>query len=106
MRLEITYESEHNFYTGFTENISSGGLFVATHQPRKIGDMIDLTFSLPGLGQPCHVLGRVRWVREYHGAMADSTPGMGIEFVSLEERERRAIEAFIKYREPIFFDEV
>ena len=51
--LEVTVdlESDHNFYTGLTQNISSGGVFIATHHLRKIGDRITLKFTLPGLGQ-------------------------------------------------------
>ena len=37
-------------------------------------------------------------------APPDSMPGMGVEFVALGERERRAIEAFVRHREPVFFD--
>lgn len=104
LRVEITYESEHNFFTGMTENISQGGLFIATHSPRPLGDSIDVTFTLPGVGQAVQLLGRVKWVREYNAATPEVIAGMGIEFVILGEREKRLIEAFIHHREPIFFD--
>ena len=44
--------SEHNFYVGFTEDISEGGLFIATDEPLEPGSPV--TFEL-GLG-----IGRVR----------------------------------------------
>ncbi len=49
--LEVTVdlESDHNFYTGLTQNISSGGVFIATHHLRRIGDRITLKFTLPEL---------------------------------------------------------
>ena len=34
VELEISLETEHNFYAGFVENLSSAGLFIATHVVR------------------------------------------------------------------------
>ena len=48
LEVKVDLESDHNFYTGLTQNISSGGLFIATNALRKIGDRITLKFSLPG----------------------------------------------------------
>ena len=31
VELEVTMESESNFYMGLTENLSEGGIFIATH---------------------------------------------------------------------------
>ena len=65
LRVEVSYGSEHNFYTGFLENVSNGGLFVATHQLAEIGDLFELTFTVPGLNRACTAVCRVRWLREY-----------------------------------------
>ena len=57
LEVKVDLESDHNFYTGLTQNISAGGLFIATHQLRRIGDYIKVSFSLPGsthLGQREH----------------------------------------------------
>ena len=42
LEVKVDLESDHNFYTGLTQNISAGGLFIATHVLRKIGDRISL----------------------------------------------------------------
>ena len=64
--LEVTVdlESDHNFYTGLTQNISSGGVFIATHHLRRIGDRITLKFTLPGSEKVLDVETEVRWIRE------------------------------------------
>ena len=31
VELDVSMSSEHNFYAGFAENLSEGGVFVATH---------------------------------------------------------------------------
>ena len=50
LEVKVDLESDHNFYTGLTQNISSGGVFIATHHIRKIGDRITLKFSAAGFG--------------------------------------------------------
>ena len=51
LEVKVDLESDHNFYTGLTQNISAGGLFIATHHLRRIGDRITLKFQLPGTDQ-------------------------------------------------------
>ncbi len=37
LSVEIDVDTDSNFYTGFTENISTGGIFIATHTPAIVG---------------------------------------------------------------------
>jgi uncharacterized protein (TIGR02266 family) len=104
VELEITFESEHNFFMGFTENLSEGGLFVATHLVKPIGSVIDLKFKLPGREQPIEAKGEVRWVRPYQ-EHNDVPPGMGIRFVDINSAQEAEVKAFLRARTPIFYDE-
>jgi len=104
IKVEVDYATEHNFFTGFTENLSSGGLFVATHIPAELGDVLSLTFTVPGLDENITAVGRVQWVREYNENSPDTIPGMGLRFLKLSKEARAAIEMFIQHRRPIFFD--
>ena len=91
--LEVTVdlESDHNFYTGLTQNISSGGVFIATHHLRKIGDRITLKFTLPDSGKQLAVETEVRWLRENSALMnaGVSGTGMGVRFINLSRRSLR-----------------
>jgi len=79
LEVKVDLESDHNFYTGLTQNISAGGLFVATHQLRRIGDYIKITFSLPGSPAPISVNTEVRWIRENSLLHRfDGSTGMGV----------------------------
>ena len=51
MKVEVDHQSEHNFFTGFMENISSGGLFVATYGLMEIGQRLEVSFTVPGFSQ-------------------------------------------------------
>jgi hypothetical protein len=44
--LDVALGTEHNFYSGLAENLS-GGVFVATHLLKPIGEVIRATGWLP-----------------------------------------------------------
>ncbi len=101
---EISLGSDHNFFTGFTNDISDGGVFVATVNLMPIGTQVDLAFSLPG-GPRIEGKGEVRWVREFDDRNPDAFPGMGIRFTDLPLPDVTAIHGFTQQREPMFFPE-
>ena len=102
--LDVTVTSEHNFYAGFVENLSVGGVFIATHQLKPVGARVEFSVNLPDEGEPVRGKGEVRWVRIYSDA-SNVPPGMGIRFEALDAGSRRRIERFLAQREPMFFDE-
>ncbi|NOZ87618.1 MAG: TIGR02266 family protein [Deltaproteobacteria bacterium] len=106
LKVEINMESESNFFKGFSENISEGGLFVVTHDIRPIGSEVDLEFSLPGnKKKPVYVRAQVRWLREYDTFKPEVDPGMGLKFLDLDPGAREDIERFTAKREPLFYDD-
>src|SRR5690606_33990933 len=52
LRTRIDVDSASNFYTGFVENISSGGLFISSRELREIGEIVRIRFTLPDAGPP------------------------------------------------------
>ena len=86
------------------EDIGEGGIFVATYQPIEIGDEFELTFTVPGLPNPCTELCEVRWIREYQPDL-DTIPGMGLRFKRLSPEAQSAIETFMSQRQPIFYED-
>ncbi|MBI3206350.1 MAG: TIGR02266 family protein [Myxococcales bacterium] len=104
VELNVSLSSEHNFYAGFVENLSNGGVFVATHSLKAVGTVFEILISLPGCDEPVRARGEVRWVREY-GDHSDVPPGVGIRFLELDAAGLARIEAFLAHREPLFFDD-
>jgi len=102
LHTEVTLSSDSNFYTGFTTDLSDGGIFVATCAVYEPGTEVKLRFSLPGSGS-IETEGIVRWTREYNEKTPDIFPGMGIEFASLSMESHAAIAAFTQHREPLFY---
>lgn len=104
MQAQVDFESDDNFFNGFSANISDGGVFVATVNVLPLGTSVDIGFTLP-TGERIECKGVVRWVREIDDKQPDVFPGMGVQFVDLEERSAHAIESFIQQREPMFYVE-
>ncbi len=102
--LEVSLGSEHNFYAGLAENLSAGGVFIATHRLQKVGSKIDVSLRLPDTQEPFRLVGEVRWVRVYN-EQSDTPPGLGIRFTELSSEVTTAINRFLDQREPLFFDD-
>ena len=105
MEADVDFSSESNFYNGFAENISEGGLFIATWQIGKVGDKVALKFRLPDSVDLIECEGEVRWLREQNPDTPDVAPGIGIRFVGMRPEQQRRVEEFIREREPLFFDD-
>jgi uncharacterized protein (TIGR02266 family) len=106
LEVKVDLESDHNFYTGLTQNISVGGLFIATHQLRRIGDRLKITFSLPGTATPLTVETEVRWIRENSSLhRVDGSTGMGVRFINLSADATHMIQAFLQSRDSLYYDD-
>jgi uncharacterized protein (TIGR02266 family) len=96
--LFVEYEGADDLVGDFTENLSSGGTFVATNREIPIGTRVHLVLSFPGLLEPIGVEGTVRWMRR-HGEEGDG--GIGIEFLQGPSREQlAAVIERIRTRDP------
>lgn len=66
-------------FSGVSQNIGLGGMFVATDRRLSVGQRCTVEFTLPDHIRPVSVDAEVRWVRE-----ADDRPlGAGLRFVNL-----------------------
>ena len=105
IELAVDIESEHNFFAGFSANIAEGGIFVATHQARDVGSLLNISFTLPGDPAPIAASAVVRWVKQYHEG-SDGSPGLGLEFLSIAPHDVERIQAFIeRERAPLFWED-
>lgn len=102
--LDVSLGSDHNFYAGLVENISAGGVFVATHLLKPVGEVIELAIHLPDSEDVLRGVGEVRWIREYV-ERSELPPGMGIRFIDFAPEGLERIERFLAKREPLFYDE-
>lgn len=104
VKVSVTFDSEHNFYTGLTQDLSGSGLFVATPHICPIGTRIAVTLTLPTATTPVQVLTEVRWLRTRDVPGGGGKAGLGLMFVQMTPEAKVAVKAFLARRESIFFD--
>lgn len=99
--LLVAYRTVDGFITDWAVNISKGGLFINSRNPLPVGTTVRLIISLPDTPFPFDLTGRVTRVSEYDNPM-NEVPGMGVEFVDIDEDKRARIERFVeKLREKL-----
>ncbi len=102
LNAEVDLSSDTNFFNGFSTDIAMGGLFVATLNAMPVGTEVALKFKMPN-GKEIQANGEVRWLRAFDERCPEMLPGMGVQFVDLDNAARTAIAEFIAEREPMFF---
>ena len=92
--IQVRFDTFEQFIVQYADNISEGGLFLKSDDPKEKGSMIYLQFALrdgtkliEGLGKVVHV-----------NPKGSAHPGMGVEFVSFDEESREMIKAIVDER--------
>jgi len=94
--IRISYESAGNLMNEYTENISKGGMFIATDDAFEVDQTVDLELQCPGTRRPIPLRGVVRWAGER--SPNESSPpirGVGVEFDLQDPIRRARLEAMI-----------
>jgi uncharacterized protein (TIGR02266 family) len=103
--LFVEYEGADDLVGDYTENLSSGGTFVATNRELPIGTNVHLVLSFPGLLEPISIEGTVRWTRGHQAGEAvlasGEEAGAGIQFTPGPARDQLGhLIAKIRERDP------
>jgi type IV pilus assembly protein PilZ len=92
--LLVAYRTVDGFITDWATNISHGGIFINTRNPLAVGTTVRLIISLPDTAFPFDLTGRVTRVNEFDNP-SNQVPGMGIEFVDVDDEKRARIDRFV-----------
>jgi uncharacterized protein (TIGR02266 family) len=84
---KVEAEAEGRTFLAVTQDISSGGMRIATANPASVGATVELTIILPDSERKIRVRGIVR-----HHAEGSA---MGIQFLDLSDADRAALRAFL-----------
>ncbi|MCU0691286.1 MAG: TIGR02266 family protein [Polyangiaceae bacterium] len=97
----MEFENETHFFAGLSEDLSCGGLFIATYCKLPVGTRLWVRFVLPD-GTEVSASGSVRWLRDTD--TQEAPPGMGVEFVGISPEALKKITEFCSARPPMLFD--
>ena len=96
IELKVEYKRLNTFLADYTRNISRGGTFVATANPLNVGTRFVFALSVPGLGEPLKLTGKVVWTTNEDEASPANPAGMGIEFQYRDAEEQAEKEARVE----------
>lgn len=72
-----------------TADLSQGGSFLKSDLLLEVGETLSVEFQVPGLPRLLRAQARVVWVRRF--PKSTEPPGMGVEFLSMSEEDRKAL---------------
>jgi type IV pilus assembly protein PilZ len=96
IELSVEYKRLNTFFADYTRNISKGGTFIRTERPLDVTTEFVFALTIRGLPEPLRLHGRVKWIVSSADATPTSPAGMGIEFMYVNDEERRETEAIVE----------
>ena len=92
--IQVSYHTVDRFFRDFADDISTGGMFIATPKPLKPGTRLNLEFLIPGCDYPIHVKAKVAWSRSVPSE--HQKRGMGVKFDNLSPSAKDKINTIVK----------
>ncbi len=95
----VKYQIEDSVFSGYSFNISTGGVYIRTIYPPPENTAIRLSFDLPRGGRSIETVGTVVWCNQYRAdAPFALPPGFGVKFTDIPLAQKRAITDYILAR--------
>lgn len=96
IQLLVDYKAEGNYLFDFCRDLGQGGIFIETKQPKPIGQLLELTFTIPDSKETVKACGRVIWVQAPIPERSDLVAGMGLQFEAFSPQDRKILESFVR----------
>ncbi|MFQ5479945.1 MAG: PilZ domain-containing protein [Thermodesulfobacteriota bacterium] len=93
--LKIKGEDSCGVFFGYAKTIGRGGMFIASVNPREVGEQMEISFMLPGLSKETRCGCEVVWRRGLEPGFR-AEPGMGIRFTSIAPEVADGIESMVR----------
>jgi molecular chaperone DnaK len=100
MRIKLKYPDVETFIQKYAVNISRGGIFIATKQPKAVGTFVKFEFLLSDATTTSIIRGegQVQWTKEYDAAHPMKAHGMGVKFSRLDAGSQAVIDRALRWR--------
>ena len=101
LRIRLRYQAVDQFISKFAVNVSRGGMFLSSRNPKAPGTRIYFEIWLADDSPVIDGSGEVRWIREYDRRRPDEPHGMGIQFIALSDSSWPLLERILAHRRSI-----
>jgi uncharacterized protein (TIGR02266 family) len=99
MRIKLKYPDVETFIQKYAVNISRGGIFIATRQPKPVGTALKFEFLL---GESAISIirgeGQVLWTREFDPDQPTKAHGMGVRFTKLDAESQAIVDRALAFK--------
>jgi type IV pilus assembly protein PilZ len=92
--LSLTIKDKAVLYAAYMPFLKSGGLFIPTNKPYKLGDEVFMLLNLMDEPEKIPVAGKVVWVTP-KGAQGNRAAGIGVQFSEQDDTASKKIEAYL-----------
>ncbi len=97
VRHVVKFQSTAEFLTDYTENLSHGGMYLATDQDLEPGATIRATIEIPGITESIEVIGRVAYrLNAKQVEEQGRQPGVGVQFLELSPEAKNQLDHYLK----------
>lgn len=92
----VMYKSGLEFLTEYCEDLSRGGMYLATNSMLKKDEEIPLRLELPGITEPLEIMARVaHTLSEEESQAIGKSPGVGLQFLDLPPEAIYKIQTYL-----------
>ena len=93
----IKGDSNVKTFFGYAKNVSQGGMFIQSVNPKNVSEQFQVEFSLPGEKELIRGTVEVVWKRQV-SLHKRYEPGMGIKFLDIKEEKSTEINTWVEDR--------
>lgn len=105
IRLKVKFPDLTTLLENYAKDISQGGIFIPTTDPKPVGVIITLTLIHPDSSEEVEIQGEVVRVVSEREAREQKdkklAPGMGIKFINPDQSQQKALANFLAVEYPL-----
>jgi len=95
VRVTLRYPDLETFVDKYAPNVTRGGIFLATREPRPVGTVVRFAVSLRQGPPLLSGEGRVSWLKAFNSAEPHRPYGMGVQFLHVDPQSRPVLERLL-----------
>jgi uncharacterized protein (TIGR02266 family) len=99
VRVRLKYPDLETFTERFAPNVTRGGIFLASREPRPVGTLLRFEVSLLSGAPVLTGKGRVTWTKAHDPKEPSRPYGMGVQFTELDPGSRPVLDRLLKKRD-------
>jgi molecular chaperone DnaK len=99
VRVRLKYPDLDSFAERFAPNVTRGGIFLASREPRPVGTLLRFEVSLMSGTPVLTGKGRVTWTKAFDPKEPSRPYGMGVQFTELDASSRAVLDRLLQKRD-------